>query len=266
MSFSPDFKTWSDPEGFVYSPDERDSGITQWYGAAGFQVRGDLIVGFLRVLRDDLSPAGVPAEALQANNSGSASLGANLLGKRGGSGMGYTVLTWTRDGVTWDRDRHTDPYFEPDPQVGAWDHAMAWIGSSVAVEDEMYLYYAGYRWGHKYHHSVDRQIGLVKVPRDRFVARQAGEQEGTIVMPVVVLEAERLTLNVDAEGGEVRVQVTDAAGEPIPGFRFADCRPVVSDGLDAPVEWTGRLASLAGRPVRLEVRLKQAQLFAIGVQ
>jgi hypothetical protein len=265
-SFSPDFKTWSDPEGLIYSPDERDSGITQWYGAAGFQVRGDLIVGFLRVLRDDLSPAGVPEEALQANNSGSASLGANLLGKRGGSGMGYTVLTWTRDGVTWERDRHTDAFFEPDPQLGAWDHAMAWIGSSVAVDDEVYLYYAGYRWGHKYRHSVDRQIGLVKVPRNRYVARQAGPEGGTIVTPVLALRGDALSLNVDADGGEVRLQVSDVSGAPIPGFLYADCRPVTSDSLAADIEWSGRLSTLRDRPVRLELLLRNARLFALDVR
>jgi hypothetical protein len=164
--------------------------------------------------------------------------------------------------VTWQRDRHTDPYFEPDPQIGAWDHAMAWVGTSVAVGDELYLYYAGYRWGHKYHHSVDWQIGLVKVSRDRFVARQAGEQPGTLVTPVVVLDGEALALNVDADGGEVRVQITDPAGEPIRGFHYEDCRPITSDTLAAPVEWTGRLSSLRGRPVRLEFRLKRASLYA----
>jgi hypothetical protein len=265
LSFSQDFKNWSTPQS-VLAPDERDSGVTQWYGPAGFLVRGDLIIGFLRVLRDDLSPEGAPSEAVDANTGGAAGLGASGLGVRGGSGMGYTVLAWTRDGETWQRDRHTDKFFEPDPRVGAWDHAMAWIGSTVPVDDEVYLYYAGYRWGHKYHHSVDRQIGLVKIPRDRFVARQAGEQEGSIVTPLLTLDAEALTLNVDAHGGEVRVQICDADGTPVPGFRFADCRPVTSDVLDATVKWAGSLSSLRGRPMHLEFAVKSARLFAIDIQ
>lgn len=265
-SFSQDFKTWTDPEGMVYSPDERDSGVTQWYGSAGYQVRGDLIIGFLRVLRDDLSPEGVPAEAVLANNKGAAGLGDNKLGDRGASGMGYTVLTWTRDGVTWERDRHTDKFFEPDPRVGAWDHAMAWVGSSVPVGDELYLYYAGYRWGHKYRHSVDRQIGLVKIQRDRFVARQAGAELGTLTTRPVMLDAQTLTLNADARGGELRVQITTPAGEPIPGFRFEDCRAITTDSLAAPVEWKQPLATLRGRPVCLEFSLRQARLFAFEVR
>lgn len=262
-SSSPDFKTWSEPK-LVFTPDMKDSGITQWYGAAGFQRRGDLIVGFLRVLRDDTSPTGVPREAVEANTRGNAGLGDS--GPRGGSGTGYTVLTWTRDGETWHRDRHTDKFFEPDPKPGAWDHAMAWIGSALVVDDDIYLYYAGYRWGHKYRHSVDRQIGLVKVKRDRYAARQAGDRAGTLTTRPFALQAEALKLNADAREGEVRVQITDAAGAPLPGFRFQDCRPIAADALDAPVNWGRPLSTLRGRTVRLEFSLRNARLFALEVQ
>jgi hypothetical protein len=275
VRFSQDFKTWSEPK-MVFSPDEKDSGVTQWYGPAGFLVRGDLVIGFLRVLRDDLSPQGVPAEAIAANTRGQAGLGASGLGAAGGSGLGYTVLTWTRDGETWQRDRHADKFFDPDPRVGAWDHAMAWVGSAVPLGDEVYLYYAGYRWGHKYHHSLDRQIGLVKVPRDRYVARQAGQGGGTLTTPRFTLNADALALNVDAQGGqakarkaqagEVRVQVTDDSGRPIPGFRFEDCQPIANDSLSAPVKWKRPLAELRGQRVHLELSLRSARLFALELQ
>lgn len=261
-SFSQDFKTWSEPQ-LVLSPDDKDSGITQWYGPAGFMIRGDLIIAFLRELRDDLSPVGTPPEAIAANTKGSAGLGASGFGAAGGSGMGYTVLAWTRDGETWHRDRATAKYFEPDPRAGAWDHAMAWIGSAVPVEDDVYLYYAGYRWGHKFHHSVDRQIGMVKAKRDRFVAHEAGSGDGTILTPAITLGAENLSLNVDARGGEVRVQVTTLDGETIPGFTFQDCQPITSDSLAAAVQWSKPLATLRGKPVRLEFSLKNARLFGL---
>ena len=263
-SFSPDFKNWGETK-MVFSPDAKDSGITQWYGAAGFQVRGDLIVGFLRVLRDDLSPDGVPQEAVDANTKGQAGLGASGFGRRGGSGMGYTVLTWTRDGETWHRDRHTDKFFEPDPKIGTWDHAMSWVGSAVPVDDDVYLYYAGYRWGHKYHHSVERNIGLVKMKRDRFVARQAGDKGGTLTTRLLNFDSKAMALNVDADGGEVRVQITDAEGEPISGFRFSDCHPIQSNSLAAPVEWQKPLSTLRGKPLRLEFSLKNARLFAFDI-
>ncbi|MBI5759517.1 MAG: hypothetical protein HZA46_13440 [Planctomycetales bacterium] len=259
-SFSRDFKTWSEPK-LVFSPDEKDSGVTQSYGIDGFSVRGDLIVAFLRVLRDDLSPEGVPPEAVASNAGGKAERRTNV-GVEKGAGMGYTVLAWTRDGETWQRDRHTDKFFEPDPRPGAWDHAMSWVGSSVSVGDEVYLYYAGYRWGHKYRRSVDRQLGVVKTKRDRFVAREAGNNAGTITTPTVTLRADTLALNVDAQGGAVRVQITTAGGEPIPGFRFQDCQPIATDSLSTPLAWKQPLSALRGRSVRLEFSLKNARLFA----
>jgi hypothetical protein len=251
-SFSKDFKTWTDPKQ-VFVPDEKDPGVTEWYGAVGFQVRGDLIIAFLQVLRDDLSAEGAPKEAVDCN-----------LGNPG-SGMGHTVLCWTRDGETWHRDRQTDAYFEPVPEVGAWDHAMAWISSAVPVDDEMYLYYVGFRWGHKYRRSVDRQIGLVKTMRDRYVARQAGEQEGVITTPLITLTAKAMTLNADAVGGEVQMQITDADGKPLPGFSFADCQPITSDALDEPVQFRQPLSELKDKPVHLEFNLRNARLFAFNL-
>jgi hypothetical protein len=259
IRYSDDFRTWTEPE-MVFSPDERDDGITQWYGPAGFLTRGDLIIGFLRELRDDLTCEGAPQEAIDANVTGSAGVGAAGTGGKG-AGMGHTLLTWTRDGVTWHRDSGANRYFEPDPTPGTWDHAMSWIGSAVEVGDEVYLYYAGYRWGHKYHHSVDRQIGLVRVPRDRYVAREASG-EGRIVTPLLLFDAESLWLNVDASAGEVRVQITDDNGQALEGFRFEDCEPIEADSLAAPVTWSKELSTLSGQAVRLEFDLRASRLFA----
>jgi hypothetical protein len=260
--FSSDFVHWGEKK-MVFEPDEKDLGVTQWYGAAGFQTRGDLILGFLRVLRDDMSAEGVPREAIDANTTGFAGVGASGLRDKGGSGMGYTVLCWTRDGETWHRDRHTDKYFEPDPKVGAWDHAMSWIGTSALVGDEVYLYYAGYKWGHKHHHSIERQIGLVKTARDRYVARRAGANTGQLTTRPVRIDGRKLTLNADAERGQVRVQVCDAAGKPLPGLSYADCKPITGDSLDAPVAWKSKsLADIGGQPVRLQFAIQNASLFA----
>lgn len=250
-SLSSDFKTWGDFK-ILFAPDEKDPGVTEWYAMVGFQTRGDLIVGFLQVLRDDLTCSGAPREAATINPS------------RFG-GMGHTVLCWLRDGETWQRDRQSDAFLEPSPNPG-WDHAMAWVSSAVPVGDELYLYYTGYRWGHKYRRSLDRQVGLVKMLRDRYVAREAGSTAGSLVTRAMTVAADALTLNVDASHGEVRVRVLDAQRQPISGFDFSDGRPITSDALSAPVVWKRSLSDLRGQQVRLEFSVRDARLFAFSAK
>jgi hypothetical protein len=114
-------------------------------------------------------------------------------------GIGYTALAWSQDGEHWTRER--EPFFDRDPRPGAWDHAHAWIDEQVAVGDDVCLYYGGYARGHKVNRFEERQIGLVKMRRDRYVAREAGADGGTIETPVVVIDGDTLTINADAGGG-----------------------------------------------------------------
>ncbi len=203
--------------------------------------RGDTLVGFLKVLRDDL-PADPDGRV---------------------AGIGYSVLVWSHDGTIWHRDR--EPYFDRNPEPGSWDHAMAWIDCPLPVGDEVYLYYGGYARGHKVEPATERQVGLVKVPRDRYVAWETGPAGGTLRTTPVVLAGKTLSLNLDTHTGEARVQLVDEQGHPLPGRSFADCVPIKVDGLEAPVRWNGVPGELGRRPVRVEIRLRQARLFALNV-
>ena len=251
---SPDFKRWSRPKP-LFTPDSGDKGITQFYCMTPIGRRGEYLIAVLRMLRDDLKAKGTPDVVYTDLN------GNGLKEPLRVYGIGYTVLAWTRDGVNWHRDRYTDKFFEPDPDPRAWDHAHAWVGSCVPVGDEIYVYYGGYKYGHKVY--TDRQIGVAKLKRDRFVAWEAGEVPGVLRTRLVRVDCERLTLNVDADGGEVRVRVLDERGKPIKGFTFEECVPIRTDSLDAPVRWKTRsLRELAGVPIHIEFQLKNAGLFA----
>ena len=71
-----------------------------------------------------------------------------------------------------------------------------------------------------------------------------------------------MRLNVQA-AHEVRVQVTDPEGRPIPGYTFADAEPLRGDELYWAPRWRDRgLKRLAGQVVCLEVRLHQARIYA----
>lgn len=232
---------WQEPW-FVLTPDDRlDAGETQFYAMDGFLRRGTLLIGMVKVLRDDLK-AESPPDPPDAY------------------GIGYTTLAWSHDAEHWIRD--LEPFFDRSPHRDAWDHAHVWIDEQLPVGDEVYLYYAGYQRGHKVNRFEERQIGLVKMQRDRYVGREASQSAGRILTPLLILDGEAMTLNADAHAGEVTVQVLALDGAPVPGFAKADCEVIHSDALAAPVRWTRPLSALGGKPVRLEFFLKNARLFA----
>jgi hypothetical protein len=238
---SQDLKKWEEPW-FVLTPVTGiDEGETQFYAMEGYLARGDLLIGMAKILRDDVNAEGVPD---------------------GGYGIGYTTLAWTRDGKHWVRD--TEHFFDPDPTVGAWDHTHAWIDDQLIDGDAVRLYYGGYKNGHKYNRFVERQIGLVTLPKDRYVAREAGAETGTLRTVPVVFEAGQLTANADVRG-ELQARIVDADGKAITGFDFGDFQAVRGDSLAHPLRWKGDMSSLAGRPVAIEFRLKDASLFALEV-
>jgi hypothetical protein len=242
QSCSNDLLKWPTPHYVITPEDGPDPGETQFYAMEGYLVRGDLWIGMVKVLRDDLK-ADTPPDPPDAY------------------GMGYTALAWSRDGETWVRDRAH--FFDPDPRQGAWDHAHAWIDEQVVVDDDVYLYYGGYARGHKVNRFEERQIGLVAMKRDRYVARESKEKTGTITTPLLILEGDTLTLNADAKGGEIRVQLLDEAGKAIPGFASVDCAPIRDDAVAIPVSWTRPLRELDGKPIRIQFALARASVFAM---
>ena len=168
--------------------------------------------------------------------------------------------TWTRDGEQWVRD--IEPFFEPGPDPNAWDHAHAWLDWQLPVGDEVYLYYGGYKHGHKMDRWEGRQIGLVKMLRDRYVSRDAGTDGGTLRTPPVILAGNKMTVNA-AVADQLRVRLLDEAGRPIPGFDADDCEPIHGDSLTHSAKWKAALSALRDRPVKIEFILHDAQLYAL---
>ncbi|MBM3473109.1 MAG: hypothetical protein FJX75_07585 [Armatimonadetes bacterium] len=233
-SVSDDLIHWRDPW-FIFAPDAQDEGETQFYCMDGVIARGDLLIGLLKVLRDDLpaDPDGPKA------------------------GIGYTVLAWSRDGEHWTRDR--EPFMGRGP-AGRWDHAMTWGDEQLIVGDETFIYYGGYKQGHKIERFAERQIGLARMPRDRYVARKAGETRGLLRTPLLSFAGDRLTVNADVRG-YLRVRLLDASGKAIPGFDWDDCGTVIGDSVEHDVKWRGERPSVQGKTVRIEFALKDAELY-----
>ncbi|MEW6755734.1 MAG: hypothetical protein AB1505_32865 [Candidatus Latescibacterota bacterium] len=210
--------------------------MEEFYGLKPM-VRGDLYIGFLRVLRDDLpADPGGPVE-----------------------GIGWTELMSSRDGRRW--TRYPEPFIDRDTRPGTWDHAMAWFADCVTVGDREYVYYGGYSAGHKVGH---REVGLAFLRRNGFVSRDAGPRPGLLCTPVVRLEGGALAVNA-AVRGEVRLRLTMPDGAPLPGFDWDDAPPLCGDAVAQAVRWRGATAGLPSCPLRLEFRVCRAALYGFEV-
>jgi hypothetical protein len=244
QAVSDDLLHWSTTQRILVPDPKAEHDQTQFYAMDGFLRRGDLLVGMVKVLRDDLK-ADDPPDPKDAY------------------GIGYTTLAWSRDGEHWTRDR--EPFLDRDPRKGTWDHAHAWIDEQLPVGDDVFLYYAGYARGHKVNRFEERQIGLLRMKRDRYVARATNAEGGSFTTPLLRVEGDAIALNVDAKDGEVRVQVVDESGKPIPRFTFEECEPIRLDGVGAAVRWK-ESPKLPRGAVRLEFSMTNARLFAFDVR
>ena len=252
QSVSDDLVHWRAPWPIV-TPDPGaaiERGETQFYGMSALLPRGELLVSFVKVLRDDLNcEADKTAAELHDRD-------------RPFAGIGYTVAAWSSDGVTWRRE--TTPSLDRNSTPGTWDRAMAWADDQLLIDDRVRLYYGGYRWGHKAERFTGRQIGVAHLPRDRYVGYVAGDAEGWMRTSYRTLGAvRRITVNAAvAPGGDLRARLVGADGRAVDGFDWHDCGPLAGDRVRIPVAFRGRLAAIAGRPARLEFRLRRARLYS----
>ena len=101
---------------------------------------------------------------------------------------------------------------------------------------------------------------------DGFVSVHADYQPGELLTRPIVFSGTKLDINYSTSAsGDLRFEVQDAAGHPVPGLALEDCPPIFGDEISRLVAWTSGtdLSSVAGKPVRLRVVLRDADLYAI---
>jgi hypothetical protein len=94
----------------------------------------------------------------------------------------------------------------------------------------------------------------------------AGADVGQMVTHPLRFDGKSLVVNYSTSaGGILKVEMQDAAGQPLPGFALADCPGLVGDSIEQTVNWAsgGDLSTLAGKPVRLRFVMQEADLFSL---
>ncbi len=191
-------------------------------------------------------------------------------------GFHLVQLVCSRDLKQWSRLGDRKPFIGPSRlDSGAYDLTQILPPSAPVVrDDELWFYYTGLRYRNTFRYEGtypkgktvpipgrDRDLGavcLAVLRRDGFVSLDAGDKQGTLTSTPIMLTGPRMFLNVDALGGDIRVEVLDPSGKVL-----ASSKPLTGDHHRGEVPWErGRLAELKGQTVTLRFTLRQARFFS----
>lgn len=163
--------------------------------------------------------------------------------------------------------------FIPTGPRGSWDYGMVAQGDIIDDGDQTRFYYTGNEVGNLGGHYA---IGMAYIPRDRYGYQMIHGHRDTSVKPrsaqfflkpVEMPAAAKLAINVShlVKGGSVRLQIADENNKPIPGFAFADCKPITRESLRKNITWKSDkpLSKLAGKKVCIGVTMDAPKCGAV---
>ena len=180
-------------------------------------------------------------------------------GIRTNDGLADVQFAASRDSIHWNRyDRKAFMPLEGDI-LGLY---MA--TGTVRRGDLLYLYYGIYYRTHGDPTLDERDsINLATIRLDGFVSLDAPAEGGRFTTKPVIFEGSQLTLNV--VGDDIKVGILDEQGRPYDGFGLDDCDSLSGDHIAGVMKWRGKsdVSSLAGKPVKLDVKLQNASLYAL---
>jgi hypothetical protein len=247
-SQSADLIHWSHPRPLVVPDDAVDNLDDVFYGMEQFQV-GEGWLGFLNVLH-------------QVDNTMD------------------VQLVYSRDGENFDRVRAGHAWLESG-DADDWDANMVSICSKpIVVGDELYVYHGGSRRHHDWwmtgpseglvHPEVDHPdpcgygIGLAKIKRDRFVSLDTGPvREGVLVTHPMRPRGTELVINGRCrDGGSIRAELTDAAGNVIAGFEKEACIPFAGDAVAHTMQWQAGEPTPEAMFLRLRLYVWNGEVFS----
>ena len=180
------------------------------------------------------------------------------------------MLGYSRDGFHFARPSHS-PFMPVNETDGAWNYGnmQSVNGVPLIVGDSLYVYSSG-RSKNGVWWDAGVSTGLATLRRDGFVSMRAGNKEGFLTTEKLSFDGKYFFVNADvkAKGAQLKVELLDADGNPIPGFTKRDC--VVMRGADKTkqlITWKGKqdLTELAGRTIRAKFYLTRGDLYAFWV-
>lgn len=243
---SPDFRNWSDPVEMTYGetpPEHLYTNGTHPY----FRAPHLYLALAKRFFPDQPGYTGSDAASLVSD-------------PRYAATSSDSVLMSTRGGSRYDRT-FMEAFIRPGPGARDWIARDNTPALGVVPLDARTL--AVYRMSH--YAQPTAHMALYTLRTDGFVSVHAGYDGGSLTTVPLRHAGSVLELNFETSAaGEIRVELLDAEGQPVPGFSRSDCPPLRGDFIDHAVRWSGDpdLRATAGQPVRLRFHIRDGDLYA----
>ena len=177
--------------------------------------------------------------------------------KQGGINDG--VIMSSRDGLHF--ERWVEAFLRPAPDPHCWtdrNNYIAW-GLAPTSESEISLY-----WTEHYRYP-DYRLRRGTIRTDGFVSVHAGAEGGELLTRPFIFAGKSLVVNHETSAiGSLRFELCDPAGQPHEGFALGQSERLFGNEIAHTVSWreSADVSALAGKPVRLRVRLKDADLYS----
>jgi len=254
MSTSSDLQTFS-PRSTVIQPDAQDKVGTEFYDMP-VRPYEDLFVGFLHVQTVDHH------EAKRIKMTGRME----------------TELAHSYNGTNWYRPNR-EPLL-PLRDYGQQGGGQVFGHEMIRTRDDKLLIIAS---GSKGDHAAypDMQAAgmdttgyfgplMYEMRLDGFCSLKTYARDGLLRTKTLIPKSKELSINVlTTDHSAIRVRLLDGeTAEPIPGYDWDQSVPISGDHLFAPVRWSEKddLAEVVGRPLRIEIQMREAQIFAIRLE
>ena len=186
-----------------------------------------------------------------------------------------TQLTYSYNGVNWYRTLR-------EPFVGVRDYGLPGGGGVYATEllrapnDRLLIFVEAAQGEHAAYPDMQEKgmdtTGyfrplLYDMRLDGFCSLKTWGKDGLLRTKTVIPKSGEMSLNVRTTAHTaIRVQVLDGeTAEPIPGYTLDEAMPISGDHLFAKPRWQERsgISELVDRPVRIEIAMREAEIFAI---
>lgn len=167
-----------------------------------------------------------------------------------GPGVSDAVFMSSRDGVSWDRP-FLEAWVRPGPDLKNWTDRNNMTANGIITGDTEWSLYISEHYRH-----ADHRIRRLSVRKQGFASMHADAKGGEFTTHPLKFAGKNLVLNYSTSAaGSIQIDALDESGKVV-----ATMPELYGDDLEASVL---DVSKLAGQTIRLRVKMKDADLFAL---